>query len=120
MYDGLRARVTEKIKIGGKHSILKHTSCTVVGWQLHAGDRKPGAADELELSYLPKGIFLDIDGARWRIPGLPEGVFPLPSVQRTWLLTKEPKVSITRRGFTIVPDFASTAFMIQGGNRIPG
>ena len=29
-------------------------------------------------------------------------------------MSKDPKVSIVRKGFTLIPDYASTAFMMQG------
>ena len=46
-----------------------------------------------------------VEGASWKIHlKLDPGVFPLHPVTRAWEL----------RGFTWVPDFASTAFMIQG------
>jgi len=35
-------------------------------------------------------------------------------VERTWILNTATDVNIKRRGFCLVPDFASTAFMIQG------
>ena len=40
LYEGMRARVTEKIVKGRHIKILKHTPCTVIGWDLHAIDRK--------------------------------------------------------------------------------
>ena len=45
---------------------------------------------------------------------LGEGVYPLTPVSRTWLVNKRTRVKVRRRGFFIVPDFASTACMIQG------
>ena len=47
-------------------------------------------------------------------PWIPPGVFPLAPVEHTWELSKETGAKIHHRGFTLVPDFASTAFMIQG------
>ena len=66
------------------------------------------------LGYLPKVIFVRFDGATWQLPGLPVGVYPILPVERTWTLNKDTGAKVTRKGFTLVPDFASTAFMIQG------
>ena len=114
LYFGLRVRVTEKVKKGKELTILKHTSGTVVLWELHSGDRQPSSAQERLLSSLPNVIFIHIDDATWQLDGLPPGVYPLTAVARTWTLNKDIGANITRKGFTIVPDFASTAFMIQG------
>ena len=41
-------------------------------------------------------------------------MFPLFPCERKWDVSKGPKVSIVRKGFTLIPDYASTAFMMQG------
>jgi hypothetical protein len=111
----MKARVTEKIAKGCKLTILKHTSCTVVGWVLHEGDRKNEKGVERLLNYLPRIIFVFFEGATWRVhPGLPVGVFPLKPVNRDWVVNEGTGAKATRKGFTLVPDFASTGFMIQG------
>ena len=66
------------------------------------------------MHYLPFVIFVHIDDATFQVPGLPHGVFPFSPVEHTWELSKETGAKIHRKGFTLVPDFASTAFMIQG------
>ena len=43
-----------------------------------------------------------------------KGVFPLYPVERTWTLNSATETKIKRKGFTLLPDYASTAFMIQG------
>ena len=35
-------------------------------------------------------------------------------VKRTWILNSATETKVTRHGYALVPDFASTAFMIQG------
>ena len=35
-------------------------------------------------------------------------------MERTWILNEATEAKIRRKGFTIVPDYASTAFMMQG------
>ena len=115
-YIGLRGRVTEKICSKRGIVILKHMQCTLIGWHLHVADKRmdiPGA--ERFLEQLPKCLFLKVDNVDWIIdPRLGPGVFPLHPVYRTWELNKDQGVKICRRGFTWVPDFASTAFMMQG------
>ena len=67
------------------------------------------------LHYLPETIFLKFDKEQWRIhKDLPCGVFPLKWVKRTWVLNNETGSKVNRKGFTLVPDYASTGFMIQG------
>ena len=73
-------RVTEKIAKKDGMTILKHTSCRVVGWDLHVADRIQESGSERLLQYLPKVIYLKFDGAEWQIPGLPVGVWPLQPV----------------------------------------
>ena len=115
MYRGLKARVTEKIAKGKRLTILKHTACEVVGWDLHPGDRVHDTGSERLLNYLPHIIYVYFPGSKWQVhPQLAQGVFPLKAVTREWELNKATKTKVSRRGFTIVPDFACTGFMTQG------
>ena len=92
MYLGLKARTTEKIAKGKHLTILKHTPCIVVGWDLHLGDRVHEAGSERLLSYLPNIIYIQFPGASWQIhPNLKHGVFPLKAVTRDWELNKTTK-----------------------------
>ena len=45
---------------------------------------------------------------------LAAGVFPLKPVSRVWTLNEMSGAKVTRKGFTLVPDIASSGFMIQG------
>ena len=73
------------------------------------------------LQYLPKCLFLRVEGAKWVIDAkLGEGVFPLFPVTRTWELNEASGAKVRRTGFTFVPDYASTAFMIQGATLSAG
>ena len=117
MYQDLKARLTEKIAKGRHLTILKHTPCIVVGWDLHVGDRVREAGSERLLNYLPNIIYVKFPRATWQIhPRLPQGVFPLKAVTRDWELNKATKTKVSRKGFTLVPNFACTGFMTQGGN----
>ena len=64
----------------------------------------------------PLCIYVYFKGAQWQIhPGLPRGVLPLTPVKRSWALNrnkKEPRID--RCGFTLLPDYACTAHMVQG------
>ena len=114
LYFKMKARVTEKIAKGNKLTILKHTSCIVVGWVLHEGDRKNEVGSERLLNYLPRIILVLFEGQTWQVhPELPVGVFPLKPVNRDWVVNEGTGAKATRKGFTLVPDFASTGFMIQ-------
>ena len=63
---------------------------------------------------MPKVIYLQLASADWQIHAqLPKGVFPLQSVQRMWKLSGSGS-NVSRKGFTLVPDYASTCFMMQG------
>ena len=64
---------------------------------------------------MPYCIYLKFDNVTWVIhPKLGQGIFPLYPVERTWILNEATEAKIRRKGFTIVPDYASTAFMMQG------
>ena len=95
--------------------ILKHQECIVVSWDLHPIDRQTDSQGERKLHYLPLVIYVRIPGATWQIhPKFPPGVFPLKSVTREWTINDSTGSKASRRGFTLVPDFASTAFLNQG------
>ena len=115
-YVGLRGRTTEKICCTKEIVILKHMACSLVGWELHPADRRRDIeGPERYLDHLPRCLYLKVEGASWQIhPRLECGVFPLHPVTRSWELNAATSAKIRRRGFTWVPDFASTAFMIQG------
>ena len=115
VYEGMQARVTEKLVKNKNIVILKHSSCTVIGWELNPldGETSPGA--ERFLTYMPRVIYLKFAGATWTVDKrLGPGVWPLFPVRRTWELNAAQGSKIKRLGFTLLPDYASTAFMIQG------
>ena len=74
-------------------------SCIIKAWELHPANRKIRGG---------LGRFLDYHEQ------LGPGVRPLFPVQRTWTLNESLGTKIRRQGFTLLPDYASTAFMIQG------
>ena len=109
----LKGRVNEKIAKGRKLTILKHTPCTVVGWELHPGDKVRSDAPERMLKYLPRCIYLSFAEVTWRVHDkLDVGVFPLKPVTREWVVNERSGAKVSRRGFCFVPDFACAAFML--------
>ena len=122
LYEGMQARVTEKTgEKNNKIVILKHSSCTIVGWELHAADAQRKEGGERFRSYVPLCIFCKFEGATWVVDErLGAGVWPLYPVERTWTLNEAVGAKITRKGFTLLPDYAGTAFMIQGATLAAG
>ena len=51
--------------------------------------------------------------ANWAIGKLPKGVYPLVPKRRLWTINKCTGIQARRKGFTMIPDFGSTAHMIQ-------
>ena len=121
LYLGLKGRVTDKICMTNNITILKHQPVTLVGWELHPADRLKRHGCEGYLNYLPLRLHLRVEGATWIIhKKLSPGVFPLFPKNKTWILNKTSGATIKRRGFTFLPDYASTAFMIQGATLVAG
>ena len=117
LYRDLQMRTTEKIVRSKEIVILKHTPCKVVGWQLHEMDQRSlptGAGGERYLERMPKLILVEFADVTWRIDGLAPGVLPLESVQRQWTINEDTDAKATRKGYHLLPDYASTAFMMQG------
>ena len=57
---------------------------------------------------------LDARQAEWSVGKLPVGVYPLRPRTRTWKVNKYTGIEARRTGFWMLPDFGSTAHMIQG------
>ena len=58
LYEGMQARVTEKLVKNKNVVILKQSPCTVVGWELHPLDAKTAPGAERFLWYMPRVIYL--------------------------------------------------------------
>ena len=63
---------------------------------------------------MPKVIFVQFQKVSWELENLPPGLLPIHAVDRTWVVNRDTEARLTRRGFTLVNEFASTAFMMQG------
>ena len=115
MYQNMQASVSEQLERGARITILKHTPCTIIGWELHPADKLKTVGSQRVLQYLPRVIYLKFDNAEWEISAkLGKGVFPLKPVTRTWEVNKLTNAKISRKGFTLVLDVACTGFMQQG------
>ncbi len=81
----MKVRVTQKLAKTRKVTILKHSSGSVVGWELHPLDREGVIGPERFLNYLPKCIYVQFEGATWEVlKELGPGVFPLyPTIRRS-------------------------------------
>ena len=87
LFKGMKMRTTEKMCVSASSNIiiLKHSSCEVIGWELHPGDvGKSSHGVERLLSYVPTVIFVYFPNAEWEINSkLGRGVLPIFSCYRT-------------------------------------
>ena len=78
LYEGMQARVTEKLVKNKNVVILKHSPCTVVGWELHPLDANTRTGAERFLCYMPRVIYFKFENATWIVDKrLGPGVWPL-------------------------------------------
>ena len=86
-----------------------------LGWAPHPKEERFDVDGEWLLTKMPQVIYLRFEDAPWTIhPDLGKGVYPMSPVTRVWIGNKTTKVRVRRTGFFLVPDFATTAHMIQG------
>ncbi len=109
---GLPVRLTDCIN--RRRFLFRGRRGYIHGWAPHPLEERQVVDDVVFLSRLPQTIYVHFPGATWQIEDLPQGVYPITPVSRTWLVNKRTKVKVRRTGFFLVPDFASTAHMIQG------
>lgn len=84
------------------------------GWTLHPGCIPEDVDGEWLLGRLPLVIYLYFPEAKWQIGKLKPGIYPLTPKSRTWKVNKYTGIEARRTGFCTLPDFATTAHMIQG------
>ena len=119
LFSGMKARLTENVargrdSFGTKVNIPTHGSCTVHSWDISTDACEKTPESKKLLNCMPKVIYLKFENATWQVSAsLPKGIWPLHPVYRTWELPRR-GVMVHRKGFTLVPDYASTAFMKQG------
>jgi hypothetical protein len=86
----------------------------IYGWTLHPACIPEDVDGEWLLDRLPLVIYIHFPEATWQIGKLPTGVYPMTAKSRTWKVNKYTGIQARRSGYFILPDFASTAHMIQG------
>lgn len=87
----------------------------MVSWTPHPENDRQTINGEVLHSKLPLAINVHSPGATWTVhEQLGRGVCTVMPVSRTWVVNKRTNTKVRRTGFFIVPDFASTAHMIQG------
>ena len=113
LVQGLPVRLTDAVD--RKRALFRGRRGTIVGWVPHSEKEREEMDGDWILSHMPEIIYVHFPGATWTIhENLKPGVYPLTPVSRTWEVDKRTKIKARRTGFFAVPDFASTAHMIQG------
>ena len=109
---GMPIRLTENVD--RNRQLYRGRKGFIYGWTMAAGCIPQEMDGEFMLDALPLVIYLSFPEAKWRIGTLPPGVYPLKRRTRTWKVNKHTGIEARRTGFWILPDFGSTAHMIQG------
>ena len=86
----------------------------IYGWTLAPGCIPAEYEGEFVLAHLPSVIYIHFPEAIWQVGELPMGAYLLKPKSRTWKVNKYIGIEARRTGFWILPDFGSTAHMIQG------
>ena len=109
---GMPIRLTENVD--RDRQMYRGRRGTIHGWTMRADCVPEEVGGEYLLPSLPLVIYIYMEGATWQIGKLPVGVYPLRQKARTWKVNKYTGIEAKRTGFWIIPDFCSTAHMIQG------
>ena len=111
---GLPIRLTDRIDNRRDLMLYRGRRGRIYGWTPHPESTVEEVEGDLLMDRLPLVIYIKFDNASWKIGDLPEGVYPMTPTSRTWKVHKATGISARRTGFIFMPDFASTAHMIQG------
>ena len=109
---GMPVRVTENID--RNLLIYRGRKGKIYGWTESEDCIREECNGEFVLSQLPRAVYIRFDDASWTIGKLPQGVYPMKRNTRTWKVNRRTGVEARRTGFWLIPDFGSTAHMIQG------
>ena len=111
---GLPIRLTESIDRSKK--LYRGRRGFIYAWVPHEEEKPMEIDGEVLMRQLPRAIYVRFPKAAWgRISDdFPEDVYPVTPVSRTWKVNKYTGISARRSGYFMVPDFGSTAHMIQG------
>ena len=87
----------------------------IVGWARRPKEERVDMDGEWVLTKMPQAVYLHFHNATWTVHADDgKGVNTLTTVSRTWEVNKETHVKVQNTGFFLVPNFASTAHMVQG------
>ena len=109
---GMPIRLTENVD--RNRQLYRGRTGVIHGWTLAPNCASEEIDGEFVLDTLPLVIYLQFPGAKWRVGKLGPGIYPLKRRTRTWKVNKHTGIEARRTGFWILPDFGSTAHMIQG------
>lgn len=115
LYDGVHARVTDELVENKNIVMLKHFLCTVIGWELHPADAASAPGAERSLNHMPRCLYLEFVDATWAVDArLGQAVWPLHRSFGFGSPTTHKEQMPHARASPFLPDYAFTAFMIQG------
>ena len=113
LVEDLPVRLTDSID--RDRGLYKGRRGRIRGWTRHPDDVPIELNNgECILTHMPLAIYVYFEGATWRIGQLPVGVYPLTPKTRKWQVNKGQGIEARRTGYLLLPDFCSTAHMIQG------
>ena len=113
LVQGLPVRLTDAVD--RERMLFRGRRGFIVGWTPHPMEEHMDVDGEWALTKLPQVIYVHFPGATWTVGAdLGQGVYPLTPASRTFLVNRNTKVKARRTSFFLVPDFAYTAYMIQG------
>ena len=84
------------------------------GWTLNPACIPEDVEGEWLLDRLPLVIYLQFPETARRLGKLQPGIYPITPKSRTWKVNKYTGIEARRTGYFILPDFSTTAHMIQG------
>ena len=127
---GLPVFLTDHIDRSDK-ALLRGRSGTLVGWQLHDNEPNPPKDQDHVLTRAPTCVYVkfhekignkDVPPG-WSIANLENGVYAISPNSKYWYLDAKKKHShmrIRRNQLPIAPDFARTAYSMQGFTLLAG
>jgi len=98
-------------------AIANGTTGTLIGWVPDAREPEHSTLEEHDLQYMPKALLIKLDQFQnfVKMDGLEAGVIPLfPTVVNFKTKIKRVEVPVTRQGFMVGVNIATTVHKIQG------
>jgi hypothetical protein len=125
LVQGMAVCLTDHVDRSTK-ALLRGTSGILVGWELDPREPTPPIDTDHHLLHHPKAIYVkfetEINGVNmtpdWNIAGMENGIYCITPATKPWKLklSKKNVVHISRRQLPIAPDYARTAYSMQGFN----